>query len=393
MIGAVTDRPRVLVTLSTYLPGFRSGGPIRTIANLVEWLGDEFLFHIVAADRDEGDSRPYPEVVHGAWTPVGKALVFYRPPGLSGWRALFKSLRALNFDLIYLNSFFGMPSLIVLTYRRMGRLGCRPILLATRGEFSVGALALKSLKKRLFLQVTRRVGLYRDVIFNASSELEAADIRRILGSVEILVAGNLSSPLPVGTVAAVPPSEGRRLRAVFLSRISRMKNLEGALDILSSVSCQLDFDIYGVIEDAPYWERCQKRISSLPPNITVRYCGEARPDQVETILAAYDFFLLPTFGENFGHAIREALSAGLPVLISDQTPWRGLAALDAGADIALGDKQRFVDWVEAFAVMTPSQREIMREGARRAGSDVVAANRSLDANRDMLYAAMSRGRG
>jgi len=392
MIVGVPDKPRVLVTVSTYLPGFRAGGPIRTIANLVERLGDEFQFYIVAADRDAGDSQPYPDVIHGAWTPVGKAMVFYRPPGPTGWRALFGSLRSLNIDLIYLNSFFGMPSLRVLAYRRLGWLARRPVLLAPRGEFAVGALALKSFKKRVFMVFAQRVGLYRGVIFSASSELEAADIRRILGPVDILVAGNLGS-LGTSGAAAVQSSEGGALRAVFLSRISKMKNLEGALEILSRVSCQLDFDIYGVVEDAPYWARCQKRMASLPANITVRYRGEVTPDQVDSIFAGYDFFLLPTFGENYGHVIREALSAGLPVLISDQTPWRGLAASDAGADFPLGNKKRFVDWVEAFAHLTPSQREVMRKGAKRIGSDVITANRNLKANRDMLYAAISRRGG
>ena len=52
-------------------------------------------------------------------------------------------------------------------------------------------------------------------------------------------------------------------------------------------------------------------------------------------MAANDLFFLPTRGENFGHVIAEALSVGTPVLISDQTPWRKLAAVGLGHDLPL----------------------------------------------------------
>jgi glycosyltransferase involved in cell wall biosynthesis len=51
--------------------------------------------------------------------------------------------------------------------------------------------------------------------------------------------------------------------------------------------------------------------------------------------------VLPTLGENFGHAIFESLAAGRPVLISDQTPWRNLKQDFAGWDIALANGDEF----------------------------------------------------
>jgi hypothetical protein len=52
-------RPRVLVLLPTYLPGYLAGGPIRSIANMVDALGDEFEFRIVTSDRDHKARTPY----------------------------------------------------------------------------------------------------------------------------------------------------------------------------------------------------------------------------------------------------------------------------------------------------------------------------------------------
>lgn len=61
-----------------YLPGFKSGGPVRSLSNMVDHLADSAEFYIVTRDKDLGDSRPY-ESIDGAenWVEVGEAKVFY----------------------------------------------------------------------------------------------------------------------------------------------------------------------------------------------------------------------------------------------------------------------------------------------------------------------------
>ena len=56
----MSDKPRILVLTGCYLPGFRGGGPLRTIFNAVNSLHGDFDFHILTADRDLGDAAPYP---------------------------------------------------------------------------------------------------------------------------------------------------------------------------------------------------------------------------------------------------------------------------------------------------------------------------------------------
>ena len=73
-----------------------------------------------------------------------------------------------------------------------------------------------------------------------------------------------------------------------------------------------------------YWEKCQRIIDDLPENIQVKYNGTIGHEKVVREMASHDLFFLPTLGENFGHVIFEALAAGCPILISDQTPWRNL---------------------------------------------------------------------
>lgn len=383
-------RPVILTFAGHYLPGYKAGGPIRSLVNMVDQLGDAFDFRIVAADRDLGDAAPFKGVDVNAWNRVGEARVFYRSPGAAGWRALLDSLDPTSFDLIYLNSFFSpSAALRPLAYRRFGRLAPKPVLLAPRGEFSPGALALKPAKKRLFIALSKAVGLYGSVLFQASSEHEAADIRRTLGDVPVHVASDLpgrsTSNVDQDDVAA----PGQPLRAVFLSRISPKKNLLRAIEVLARVRAPVTFDIYGVIEDGAYWARCQAAIAALPPHVQARYQRPLRPDEVIEVLARHDFFFLPTLGENYGHVIREALSAGLPVLISDRTPWRGLVAESAGADLPLEAPDAFVAWVEQFAALALAERAAMRRAARTRGDDPAAAAAAVDANRTLLLRALS----
>lgn len=78
------------------------------------------------------------------------------------------------------------------------------MVIAPRGEFSPGALGLKSLKKRVYLLVAKALGLYRGVVWQASSEHEEADILQLFGrGVPIVVAPNL--PPVIHSADELPP--------------------------------------------------------------------------------------------------------------------------------------------------------------------------------------------
>src|SRR5690606_1094671 len=116
----------------------------------------------------------------------------------------------------------------------------------------------------------------------------------------------------------------------FLSRLSRKKNLDFAIKVLSCVRRDVHFHVYGPTpraEDVDYLSRCEELARNLPANVQYQYCGDVKNENVVRVLAGYDLFCLPTWGGNYGHVIREALTAGLAVVISDRTPWRGLEQL------------------------------------------------------------------
>lgn len=327
----------VLTFARYYLPGFKAGGPIRTISNMVEALGDEFDFRIICSDRDFMDGAAYPSVVPASWIRVGKAWVYYTPP--IQWVALrwLRLLRNTPHDIIYLNSLFDPNyTLSLLLANRMRGASARRVVLAPRGEFSVGALGIKSWKKIPFLTATKLLGLYRGVIWHASTPGEAADIQQRMGtSQHVVVARNFPTKNFLKTCPSVIHDFGGALRMVFLSRITRMKNLDYALRVLSHCKVNVQFDIWGTLEDRQYWQECQALMRNMPAHVTVKYCGAAEHSAVANILSNYDMLFLPTRGENYGHVISEALSVGTAVLISNRTFWRNLNHSGVGWDLPL----------------------------------------------------------
>lgn len=389
------ERPIVATILGYYLPGFKAGGPIRTIVNLVEHLGEEFDFRILTRDRDLGDSEPYPGISCGTWMQVGKAQVMYLTPvQLSAWtwHHLFDSF---DFDLLYLNSFFSPLTIKTLMWRRLHRIPSKPTIIAPRGEFSPGALEMRWHKKISYMRMASAIRMYKDLIWQASSHEEASLIKATItrcyldNNPIVRIAPNLPSvkTLSTGRHKKTGKTPGQ-LKLVFLSRVAEKKNFDYALSLLNHISGQVQFDIYGPLEDTAYWNRCQQIIRDLPPNIRVTYQGEVDPPNVSGTLDAYHAFLLPTRGENFGHVILEALSTGCPVVISDQTPWRKLAVQKAGWDLPLADKIAFVEVLQNLVNMDHEEWIQWVHGARKVAESFVNNPAIIEANRHLFYEAL-----
>ena len=102
-----------------------------------------------------------------------------------------------TYDILYLNSVFSPDfTLKPLLLRRLGLFGKTPVIVRPRGELNKGAIALKGRKKRVYVAVTKLLGLYSDVIWHASTTHEVDDIHRHFGDerVRIVIAPNLARP-------------------------------------------------------------------------------------------------------------------------------------------------------------------------------------------------------
>ena len=166
-----------------------------------------------------------------------------------------------------------------------------------------------------------------------------------------------------------------------------MKNLEFALDVLAQVKVPVQFNIYGPKELPSYWTRCEMLIAKLPPNIRVFYGGSVENSQVRSVIAEHDLFFVPSRGENFGHVFIEALAAGVPILVSDRTPWRELKVQKLGWDISLNHPSEFVRAVEYLAASDTGSRTEMRTNCINFALGIIEDKEALDMNRRLFLNA------
>ena len=386
-------RPIVLCFVDYYLPGFRAGGPTRTIANLVDMLGDEFDIRIVTRDRDFGDTKPYQGMKIDGWNQVGKAKVFYASAATLSLKGLRKVINETEHDAVYLNSFLspkmtGLPLLL----RRLKQVPNKPWILAPRGEFAPAALAAKALKKRIYLVASRAAGLYDGLTWQASAPHEEQDIRSVLGSLakRVFIAPDLPrapSEIMQDRLPIASRRSERPLRLVFLSRLAPVKNLDFLLDVLSTVRREVELTIHGLQENAKYWQQCEAKLAALPANVRATYEGAVMPEDVPQAFSKHDLFVFPSRGENFGHVVLESLSAGTPVLVSDRTPWQG-GESDALEVLSLDNPEAWRDAIERWSSLGNAERRTRRDDALDFASDYIEHRAGIEECRQLFLEAM-----
>lgn len=363
---------------------------MRTIANMVAHLKDDIEFRIVTRDRDLNDSMAYSGVDVERWLEVEGAYVYYLSPACCTVRHIQKVMSETTHDILYLNSFYDPVFTIKpLLVRRFFEVFEQPCIVAPRGEFSAGAISLKATKKKFFNAFAGFFELYKNVNFHASSEHEAQDIISVLGIGRACIETAIDLPeLKLAeeddTILGAENIATDVLRVIFLSRISPMKNLDFAIEALSFVDSKVQFDIYGPVEDLGYWNKCQSLFATLPSSVSVNYCGSVMPSDVRRVFSQYDLFLFPTRGENYGHVIAESLSVGTPALISDQTPWKGLASQGLGWNLPLASPKLYAEKVDEFASLDSGVRISQRSAVRAQAAKLLQNPSMIEANRNLF---------
>lgn len=381
-----SSRINILCVLDYYLPGFKGGGPIRTVANMRECLSADVDFSIFTRDRDLGSKYPFEKIPRNEWATTEHGLIYYAGPDLFNASGLSAAASGLCFDVLYLNSFFGFKSSISAYLKFRSRKNLTSILIAPRGEFSAGALSIKRWKKAAYLGFARMFGLYNDVHWHASTSQERDDIlKQFPGSANRIFLAedpvNLISNDQVGEIKT--QKEPGNLKLVFISRISPMKNLAGLLKVLATVRANVIFDIYGPREDWEHWEYCRRLMDKLPNNISASYKRELEPEEVSGVFSRYDLFALPTLGENFGHVIFEALRVGTPVLVSDKTPWKSTAT--GSVSVApLSDDLLWRNELELAAARNNEQQKTLRMSALSFARDYASKSNTGTENLEMF---------
>ncbi|HEX9513727.1 MAG TPA: glycosyltransferase family 4 protein [Puia sp.] len=342
-------KKKILVLVDWFAPGYKAGGPIQSCVNFAFTMKNEFAIHVLTTDTDHGELQPYAGISTGQWiTNLHPDIqVLYLEKARLGAADIRKRIQEVQADYVYLNHLFS-PLFVVypLWLKYTGRMKSE-IVICPRGALYDSALSVKPWKKTPFLKLFRWMGLHKRVLFHATNERERTAIQHYFPGSRVFIADNLPN---ANQPAFHPcPKEKGTVKCIFIARIVPIKNLLFLLNVLRNVRSDVELSIIGPVEDKAYWSECQQQIGQLGANIKVDYMGPKRNDELIPILQQHHLFILPTTGENFGHSIFEALLAGRPVLISDQTPWLGLASGQVGWDLPLQDPAAFAGAIEEAA--------------------------------------------
>ena len=386
--------PRITVFTRGYPPAHLVGGPARTLFALVETLAADFRFSVITSAFDGPAAGPMRSVKPSQWSTFGHATIWYeREYRISAWRTA-TLLRKTKPHLVYLNSFFDYRFAILPLFITRMTSRKTPVVLAPRGEFSAGALALKRQKKRVFITAFRMLGLHKVVTWHAVTAQEKANIERVFGSgARIHVAISLRTDLSVGGEgryhAQRPSADPHCCSLVFFSRIVPKKNVTVVIRAMPLVKGKVRLSIAGPIENARYWAECLKLIDNIDDPEIIEYVGAIPADETISFLSRFDLFVFPTLGENFGHVVLESLAAGTPVIVGNDTPWHHIETAGAGWICDPASPEAVAELIERFLALDESARARMRAAARALARQVLNDPKGVDANRAMLHALTS----
>jgi glycosyltransferase involved in cell wall biosynthesis len=339
---------KIIIFSPYFYPGYKSGGPIQSVKNMVDLLNDEFDIYIITSDRDNGDEEVYNSVKINEWIKNDKYNIFYISSKSLSINKVIGFIKEINPDFIHMNSFYNprFSMRVMLSLLLVGTKNVKYIV-APRGEFGEGALKIKSLKKRIYIHLMRII-LRNKLLWHATNEVESLQILKMMGvKSNIYIANNLIN-VTSKTINYIHKKKGE-LKLIYLARIHPSKNLLLLLEALNQQTKKISLNIYGPVVSNTYWEKCKKVINVLPTNIKVIYYGEVPHYKVYEKILDNHFFILLTSGENFGHSIVESLYSGRPVIISDKTPWNDLKENNAGINLELSNFDNINSAISFFA--------------------------------------------
>lgn len=339
---------RILIFTEYYYPGFKAGGPIQSVYNIANSMAPFFEVYVVCRDRDSGDLEPYNEIKVNSRNKVGDHFVYYISPQSATKKNVRALISKINPSFVYLNSFFSRFSSLVfrmlISYEII-----LPVLIAPRGEFNEAALNIKKRKKKLYLSFFKFLLFRRkNIYWQATSQEELDRIRYTIGekSKKFFLPGiGKAKQLPLKEIEKKPGE----IKIVTVARIHRIKNLMFFLEILemSGFSSKVNWDIFGLIEDKKYHRELLEKAETISC-LSLNFKGEIPNEKIHQKLPEYHLFVLPTLGENFGHAIYDAIISGLPLIISNKTPWLGLSEKGIGYDLPLTSPDLWIQPLKEF---------------------------------------------
>lgn len=284
---------------------------------------------------------------------------FYYAPDM--FKLLETQIEMSTVPLVHLHSIWRFPGYVAQTYCDRAKI---PLLTSLHSNLYRASLSRSAWKKALarYCYVDKIMSQSLCLHATEPGELEAVRSLGITTPVALIPLGvetnrfdNLPSRGDARAELGLPPD---RRYLLFLSRVHPRKGVDALLDAFVDLALwhpEWDLIIAGPEGDADLSSRLRATARLAGIEDRVHFTGMLRGDAIRNAYAASDVFVLPSWFENFGIAIAEALSAGLPVIVSDRTPWSEVNAARAGYCGPV-DPERLRLALEQFMRMSDEER-------------------------------------
>ena len=342
---------RILQVVPTYYPAVRYGGPVRSVHGLAKALvrrGHDVHVYTTSVDGDQDL-----DVQLGC--PIrldGVQIEYFGVPALRRlfWapmlgRRLRESVR--EFDIVHLHSVYLWPTWAA---ARAARSVSVPYFISPRGMLVEELIRRKSRwAKTAWIELIERRSLEAAAGVHVTSEIEATEIERLgLKARAVHCIGNgVEWPEHYAALSAGPFAEVPRPYALFLSRINWKKGLDRLIRAWSGVR-ELHLLVIGNDEE-DYLPRLRALVDEQGVANRVHFLGPATDEAKWSLYEGASVFVLPSYSENFGNVVAEAMAMACPVVI---TPEVGLAKLvrEVGCGIVCpGEPPAIADAINTIA--------------------------------------------
>jgi glycosyltransferase involved in cell wall biosynthesis len=390
--AAPNQRLRILQVVPSYFPAVRYGGPIRSVHALAKGLaarGHEV--HVFTSSMDGPHDLQVEEAI-----PVdvdGVLVHYFRVPFLRRlcWcPAMLTALKehAPNFDVMHLHSVFLWPTLAA---ARIAASVGLPYLVAPRGMLGEVVIRGKSRwAKTAWIRLIEQKTLRAAAGVHVTTELEAHEIQALgLQLPEIFCVPNSvswpakHSPLLEGPFAHIP-----RPYVLFLSRIDWKKGLDRLIEAWKWVP-DLVLVIAGNDEDG-YRRKLESIAAEHRVADRIRFVGQVTDVHKWALYENALMFALPSYSENFGNVVAEAMAMGCPVVITPEVGIARIVEHSGSGLVAQGEPRRFAQAINALR-RDPARRHAMGDQGRLTARRYLSSESVADRFESIYREIMTRG--
>ncbi len=322
------ERLRILHVVPAYYPAVRYGGPIRSVHALAAASarrGNSVSVFTTNVDGDVDSAVRLDQPVKMDDVEVH----YFRVPAL---RRLFWSPRLAErlrrvisgFDIVHLHSVFLWPTYAA---ARIAANAGIPYVMSPRGMLVGDVIRRKSrVAKTIWIRLIERRSLAQAAGLHVTADIEGEEVARLgLNLPRIFCVPNgVSWPAAPGPLEDGPFADIARPYALFLSRINRKKGIDRLIKAWRWVP-DLNLIIAGN-DDENYLPEMEALARAEGVAQRVRFLGPVQDAHKWALYGNAEIFVLPSYSENFGNVVAEAMAMACPVIV---TPEVGLAKLVA----------------------------------------------------------------